>query len=81
MPVPPCRRSIWAIAAPRNFLAADAGFTAIEYALVAAAMGLATVMGAHLLHPSLSSSFLTIAYTLDPGPAVIVAEPSEQPAN
>jgi Flp pilus assembly pilin Flp len=78
MPVPTCRRSIWAVAAPWNFLAANTGVTAIEYALVAAAMGLSTALGAHLLHPSLSSSFQNIAYTLDAGPAVILEEPSEQ---
>jgi Flp pilus assembly pilin Flp len=77
MPVPTCRRSICAVAARWSFLAADTGFTAIEYALVAATMGLATAIGAHLLHPSLSASFLTVAHALDPEPAAILVEPSE----
>ena len=51
----PLARSAW------DFLAAESGVTAIEYALIAAAMGLATAVGMGVLGPAVTSSFQLVA--------------------
>jgi Flp pilus assembly pilin Flp len=48
-----------------NFLRANSGVTAIEYALIAAGMGIATAVGANILGPTVSENFGLVAETLD----------------
>jgi Flp pilus assembly pilin Flp len=45
----------------RDFCAAENGVSAIEYALIAGAMGLATAAGASLLGPAVTSNFQLVA--------------------
>jgi Flp pilus assembly pilin Flp len=48
-------KSVW------TFFAAASGVTAIEYALIAAAMGVATAVGMTLVGPAVTSNFQLIA--------------------
>jgi len=50
----------------RNFLAAQAGVTAIEYALIAGAMATAAIIGANHLGLALTSNFQLIADAVRP---------------
>ena len=52
--------------ASRNFLAAQAGVTAVEYALIAGAMGIAAALGANHLGLAVTSNFQLIADSVQP---------------
>jgi Flp pilus assembly pilin Flp len=65
-----------AVASVRRFLAASSGVTAIEYGLVAAAMGAAIALGSDQLASALSSSFelITEAMNSDESPLIIAVD-------
>jgi Flp pilus assembly pilin Flp len=44
-----------------GFLSAEEGVTAIEYALIAGAIGTATAIGASMVGPAVTSSFQSVA--------------------